>query len=463
MEEFDLIVRGGTVVTPAGVGRADVGVCDGVIVAVAETLDADARSELDAAGLHVLPGAIDAHVHCNEPGRTPWEGFATATRALAAGGATCFCDMPLNSSPTIDGEAFDSKLAAAQASCVVDFALWGGLVPGNIGRLEELSRRGTIGVKAFMSPSGLDDFPAADDLTLLDGMAVCAELGLLVAVHAENAAIVTGLAQRAVAAGATGAREYLASRPIVAELEAISRALTFAGETGCSLHVVHVSTGRGVALVAEARAAGVDVTCETCPHYLALTEDDLDRFGTLAKCAPPLRHHDECEALWTGLASGQVDMVCSDHSPCAPELKDTADFFAAWGGITGCQTTLRLLLTEGYVRRDLAIEAVARLTARSAAERFALPGKGRIEPGADADLALVSTGTESALHSTELLYRHPVSAWVGRTLRARVVRTILRGQTVFDGDRVGDAQGRLLTPTPRPDVVPSATLTEVRR
>lgn len=455
MKELELIIRGGTVVTPAGVEPTDVGVSDGVIVAVAEMLDADARVELDAVGLLILPGAIDAHVHCNEPGRTRWEGFATASRALAAGGATCFCDMPLNSSPpTVDGEAFDQKLAAAQASSVVDFALWGGLVPGNARHLEELSRRGAIGVKAFMAPSGLDDFPAVDDLTLLEGMRVCAELGLPVAVHAENAGLTTGLAQRAIAAGATGAREYLASRPVVAELEAISRALTFAGETGCSLHVVHVSTGRGVALIAQARAAGVDVTCETCPHYLALTEEDLGRLGALAKCAPPLRPRDECEALWMRLADGQVDMICSDHSPCPPELKETADFFAAWGGITGCQTTLALLLTEGFVRRDLALEAVARLTAHSAAERFALPGKGRIEPGADADLALVSIGTESTLRASDLLYRHPVSAWTGRTLHAGVVRTILRGQTVFDGYRVADSRGRLLTPSRRPDLVP---------
>jgi allantoinase len=409
---------------------------------------------VDAAGLHVLPGAIDPHVHCNEPGRTHWEGFASATRALAAGGVTAFCDMPLNSSPpTIDGDAFDRKLAAAEASCVVDFGLWGGLVPGNVGRLEELCRRGVVGVKAFMAPSGLEDFPAADDLTLLEGMAVCAQLDLPVAVHAENARVTTALAERAVAAGATGARDYLASRPVIAELEAIGRALAFAAETGCALHVVHVSTGRGVALVAEARAAGVDVTCETCPHYLALTEADLERLGTLAKCAPPLRHGDEGEALWSRLARDEIDMVCSDHSPSSPDLKATDDFFAAWGGITGCQTTLPLLLTEGHVRRDLALEAVVRLTSRNPAARFRLPGKGRIEPGADADLALVRLGTETTLRATDLRYRHALSAWTGWTMRASVERTVLRGRTVFDGDRVAAGGGRLLKPAANPDPV----------
>ncbi|MBV9680186.1 MAG: allantoinase AllB [Solirubrobacterales bacterium] len=447
MEQLDMIVRGGAVVGDEGTRAVDVAIQDGVIVAVAENLDARAPQELDAAGLHVLPGAIDVHVHCNEPGRTAWEGFATATSALATGGATAFADMPLNSAPpTIDGEAFDRKLEAALASSVVDFALWGGLVPGNLDRREELAERGVIGFKAFMAPSGLDDFPAADDLTLLEGMKICARLGLPVAVHAENATITAALARRAIAAGATSAQDYLDSRPVIAELEAIKRALAFAGEAGCALHVVHVSTGRGVAVIAEGRAQGVDVTCETCPHYLLLTEDDLERLGPVAKCAPPLRRREDQQSLWTALAREQVDMVCSDHSPCSPELKDTGSFFSAWGGITGAQTTLTLLLTEGYLERNLPLSAVAYMTAQRPAQRFALSGKGRIEPGADADLALVRLGTESTLQSTDLRYRHPISAWTGRRLRARVTRTILRGETVFDGRNVVGARGRLLTP-----------------
>jgi allantoinase len=275
-----------------------------------------------------------------------------------------------------------------------------------------------------------------------------------VAVHAENATITAGLAERAIAANATGAREYLASRPVIAELEAIGRALAFAGETGCALHVVHVSTGRGVALIAQARAQGVNVTCETCPHYLLLTEDDLERLGPVAKCAPPLRGRDDQQGLWTALVNEQLDTVCSDHSPCPPELKDSQSFFAAWGGITGAQTTLALLLTGGHVARNLPLEAVARLTAQRPADRFGLPGKGRIEPGADADLALVRIGAERTLHGSELRYRHAISAWTGQTLQARVVRTILRGETVFDGREVADARGTLLTP--RKHLVPDA-------
>ena len=443
---FDVILRG---------DERDVGVTDGAIAALGPELEGGAREEIDARGLLVLPGGLDPHVHFNEPGRTHWEGLATGSAALAAGGFTAFFDMPLNSSPPVlDSAAFDAKQAAARVSSCLDFGLWGGLVPGNVGRLEELSRRGVVGVKAFMAPSGLDDFPAADDLTLLEGMAVCAQLDLPVAVHAENARVTTALAERAIAAGATGPRDYLASRPVIAELEAIGRAIAFAAETGCALHVVHVSTGRGVALVAEARAAGVDVTCETCPHYLALGEADLERLGTLAKCAPPLRDDDERNGLWRRLASEEIDMVCSDHSPSSPDLKDTDDFFAAWGGITGCQTTLPLLLTEGHVRRELALEAVARLTARNPAARFRLARKGRIEPGADADLALVRIGTETTLRPSDLRYRHAVSAWTGWTMRARVERTLLRGRTVFDGDRVAAGGGRLLKPAASPDPVP---------
>jgi allantoinase len=458
MTDFDLIVRHGRIVTPTGVAAAAVGVRGGAVTAIGEQLDGAAREEIDASGLFVLPGAIDPHVHCNEPGRTHWEGFANATRALAAGGATAFFDMPLNSNPpTIDGEAFDRKLEAARASCVIDFGLWGGLVPGGVERLEELCARGVVGIKAFMSPSGLDDFAAVDDATLLAGMARCAELGLLVAVHAENPTITTAHAERSIAAGRTSARDYLASRPVVAELEAIGRAVTFAAETGCALHVLHVSTGRGVGLVAEARERGVDVTCETCPHYLALGEDDLDRLGALAKCAPPLRGSGEREALWEHVAGGGVDMVASDHSPCPPEMKESTDFFAAWGGISGAQTTLALLLTDGHVDRGIALDTIARVTASAAARRFRVPAKGRIEIGADADFALVQIGRRSALQAAELLYRHRISAWVGRALQARVACTVLRGRTVFDGERVvGEPAGRLLTPVAGHDLVPTS-------
>jgi allantoinase len=411
----DLVVRGGTLVLPGGLRRADVGIADGVFAEIADEL-AGGREEIDASGLHVLPGGLDAHVHFNEPGRTHWEGWATGTAALAAGGMTACFEMPLNAHPpTIDGPAFDAKLAAARASAIVDFGLWGGIVPGNAGRLEELHERGVIGLKAFMSASGVDDFPRADDATLYAAMEVCAALGAIVAVHAEN----DGLTSRP--RPGTTWRDYVASRPPVAETEAISRALAFAEDTGCALHVVHVSTPRGIELVAEARARGVDATCETCPHYLFLREADME--SPLAKCAPPIR---EPEPLWERL--DDVALVASDHSPSPPELKASDDYVFNWGGIAGAQTTMPLLLTRAEPA------TVARLTASGPAERFRIANKGRIEPGYDADLAIV--GQRAPLRSGDLEYRHKLSPFLGRELPR--IRTLLRGKP--------PRSGKLLTP-----------------
>ncbi len=328
-----------------GPTRADVAVSVGKIAAVSPDLEGAGEEEVDARGLHVFPGAIDAHVHFNEPGRTGWEGFATGTKALAAGGATAYVDMPLNAHPpTVDAESFDAKLRAAEASSLVDFALWGGLVPGPVERMDELAQRGVAGFKAFMSASGTLDFPPADDLTLYEGMARAAALGLPVLVHAENREITDALSGCAVGSLRATMRDYLDSRPVVAELEAIGRAVLLAEETGCSLHVVHVSTGRGVALVAAARERGVDVTCETCPHYLVLTEEDAEELGAVAKCAPPLRPRRDLESLWGPVFEGNVGFVASDHSPAPPEMRVGADFFRIWGGISGCQSLLNVML-----------------------------------------------------------------------------------------------------------------------
>jgi allantoinase len=429
---LDLVVRGATVVTRDGVRRADVGVEDGAIAAVG-SVGGNAREELDASGLHVFPGGMDPHVHFNEPGRTEWEGFHSGSRALAAGGFTTFVDMPLNSVPaTTDAAGFDAKLAAARGASHVDFALWGGLVPDRVDRLEELHERGVLGFKAFMCDSGVEEFPRIDDASLLRGMERVAELGSIVLLHAENPEIVAALAEEAVAAGRVSARDFAASRPVVAELEAIDRALFFAGETGCSLHIVHVSTARGVRMVEDARRHGVDATCETCPHYLLLTEDDLDRLGPVAKCAPPVRRAADRDELWRLLGVGTLPFVASDHSPSSPELKEGDDYFAIWGGISGCQSTLGLLLEHGHARRGLPLETIAAITSSGVWQRFPLEGKRGLEPGADADLAVVDLGESWDLEASELLYRHPVSPYVGERMRGRVVRTLVRGHSVYD-------------------------------
>jgi allantoinase len=424
-----MIVRGGTVVTAAGAVGADVEIEDGEIVAVADGLE-EQSDEIDARGLHVLPGVVDVHVHFNEPGRADWEGIATGSAAVAAGGGTCFADMPLNAHPpTLDAASFKAKLAALERSSVVDFALWGGLVPGPVERLDELAALGAIGFKAFMCPSGIDDFESADDETLRAGMERAAALGLPVAVHAEDP-------RRLLPPRGSGWLDWARSRPPEVELDAIATALGLAEETGCSLHVVHVSTGRGVRLVAEARDRGVDATCETCPHYLAFGEEDAEALGAVGKCAPPLRGGSDRAGLRAELHAGSIDLVASDHSPAPPELKRGDDAFSVWGGISGCQSLLPSLLSEP----GLGVADVARLSAAGPASRFGLRRKGRIEPGADADLVLVALGEDWTLEADELRYRHRHSPYVGRSFRGRVLRTLLRGEDVC-GPR-----GRLVRP-----------------
>jgi allantoinase len=451
MPDLDLIVRNGTLVRHS-LERLDIGVSNGKIVTLEPEILASASSEIDARGLHVMPGMIDVHVHFNEPGRTDWEGIATGSRALAAGGGTLFFDMPLNSSPvTTDAASFDLKLEAMQRSSLTDFALWGGLVPGNLERMPDLAERGIIGFKAFMSNSGLEEFGAADDITLIQGMRVAASCGLPVAVHAESDAITGRLSSLLKAQGKTGIRDYLDSRPVIAELEAISRAILFATETGCALHLVHVSSGRGVVLASEARARGANVTIETCPHYLAFTEQDLERLGAVAKCAPPLRSKLEQESLWQQVLNGNLDIVGSDHSPAPPSMKTSSDFFSIWGGISGVQSSLNVLLTEGYQTRGLNLSQLSSLISSQPAERFKLANKGRLALGYDADLSLIDLNSSFVLQPEMLEYRHRQSPYLGRQFQGAVKRTIVRGQTVFlDGRIVDEALGQLVIPSNKP-------------
>lgn len=442
----DLVVRGGTVVTTDAVLTADVAIEDGRISAVGPELPG-ATSEIDAGGLFVFPGVIDAHLHFNEPGRAEWEGAATGSRALAAGGGTLFFDMPLNSTPcTLNAREFDRKRAALEASSITDFALWGGLVPGNLGEMAELAARGVVGFKAFLCDSGLPEFPRADDLTLADGLREAARLQLPVAVHAESHELVQGLARRLTAQGSQGIRDFLDSRPVLAEVEAIQRAALLAGEAGAKLHIVHVSSGRGVAAAAEARARGVDVSIETCPHYLFFTEEDVERLGATAKCAPPLRHRSEQASLWAAVLDGTVDLIASDHSPAPPEMK-SGGFWQAWGGIAGVQSTFAVLLEQGHYRRHLQLERIAALLSAEPAHRFQIAGRGRVAPGNTADLALVDLKASFILQSEDLLQRHRMSPYVGACFRGAVRRTIRRGESIFDrGAITAQTRGALVRP-----------------
>jgi len=419
-----MIIRGSTVVTARGVEKADIAIAGDQIAAVGLNL-ADDGVEIDASGQHVFPGGIDSHVHFNEPGRTEWEDIAHGSSALAAGGYTTFIDMPLNSLPvTTTVEAFDLKLGAMNRSSRVDFGLWGGLVPGNLNQLEALVERGVMGFKAFMCPSGIDEFPACDKRTLREGMKRIAELGSILLVHAEDPSELrepTG----------HNALDFVASRPARAELAAITVAVETAGDTGCPVHIVHVSTAIGADLIAATQRLGADVSGETCPHYLLYTEADMERLGGIAKCAPPFRTPVDRERLWL------MPMVVSDHSPSTLVLKQGDDFRQIWGGISGCQSTRHLLLADG--RLDL--QTIAAVTSANIAKRFGVTNKGDIAPGFDADLWMVDLDWDGVVRSQDLLYRNPFSVHEGQKIRGRTIKTLVRGQEPSTGRFIRPLRG----------------------
>jgi len=452
----DLVIRGGEAILPTGRAAADIAVTDGVITAIGSEVTGG-EDVIDARGLVVLPGLVDAHVHFNEPGRAEWEGWDAGTRGAAAGGVTTVLEMPLNAHPpTITAQAFDAKQRVASEKARVDFGLWGGLVNDNLAELEGLAARGVVAFKAFMSESGVDDFRRVPDGVLAAGLRAAARLGVVVGVHAESHEMVERLGSEMRARRETGRLSWCRARPPAAELEAIKRLVSCVrgAGAGARAHVVHVSTAEGLAEVQGAREWGLAVTAETCPHYLDFDEQDFERVGPALKCAPPIRDAASRERLWTALLAGEVDLVASDHSPCpaADKQKGDHDIWQAWGGVAGIQATLPVLLTGGVHARGLSLERVADLTATAPARLFGLyPQKGSIAIGADADFALVDTQRTWTFRPEHLQTRSGISPYLGRTFRGAAVRTIVRGRTVFaDGEIVGDAGwGKLVRPEPR--------------
>ncbi|WP_262177091.1 allantoinase [Saccharococcus sp. Marseille-Q5394] len=438
MTTYDLIIKNGKIVTAESVIQGDIAVKDGKIQEVGQALQGTADRVIDAEGKHVLPGLIDTHVHFNEPGRTEWEGIATGSRSLAAGGATSFFDMPLNSTPpTINKENLDLKKACADEKSIVNPYFWGGLVPENIADLKDLHDNGVIGFKAFMSPSGIADFNHVDDVTIFKGMKEIASLGSLLAVHAESTVICDQLAEEKQKQGKTTARDFVESRPIISEIEAVRRIISYAEATGCKLHVVHASSRKVVEVIQEAKDRGVDITVETCPHYLALNVQDFEAKGGLAKCCPPLRDQDEVEDLWAAVANGEINVIASDHSPAPASMKTITDnYFEGWGGISGAQSTLNIMLTEGYFKRNLPLEKIVELTATNPAKLFGLTNKGVLEPGYDADIAIVDLNESFELKNEDLFYRHQHSPYVGFEFKGKVKTTIVNGEVVFENDKI---------------------------
>ncbi|CAN5261830.1 allantoinase AllB [soil metagenome] len=418
-------------VTPQGVRSAAVHTDDGRIVAVTAPDEAPADAEVVDGVL--IPGLVDTHVHCNEPGRTEWEGFATATRAAAAGGITTLVDMPLNAiPPTTTVAALDVKRASAQGQCHTDVGFWGGAVPGNLRDLKALHDAGVFGFKAFLTDSGVAEFPALRGDELPDVMAAIAGFDGLLLVHAEHPDRVAGC----IGDGARFAT-WLASRPAEAEDEAVAAVIDASRATGCRAHVVHLSSGAAVSLLRRAQAEGVRVSAETCPHYLALCAEDIPDGATLFKCAPPIRERANTDALWDGLVDGTIGLVVSDHSPAPPELK-AGDFATAWGGIASVQLALAVTWTAAR-RRGLGLADVVGWMAAGPARLAGLASKGAIRAGVDADLVAFDPDAEWTVDPAALHHRHPVSPYAGRRLRGRVRRTWLRGEAVD-----GAPRGRML-------------------
>ena len=439
-ERYDLVVRAARVVTGAGETAACVAVRDGRVAAVAP-LAAGLAGELTvtlADDEALLPGLVDTHVHVNEPGRTGWEGFASATRAAAAGGVTTILDMPLNSiPPTVDLPALQAKREAAEGQAHVDVGFWGGAVPGNLGELPALHDAGVFGFKCFLVDSGVEEFPQLRPGDLEGYLRVLAGLGSPLLVHAEDARVV------AAAPPASGRRyaDFLASRPGEAEDLAVAQVVEAARRTGGRAHVLHLSSADALELLAGARRDGLAVSAETCPHYLTFDAESIPDGATLLKCCPPIREAANRERLWRGLADGLLDLVASDHSPCPPEGKHLAsgDFGTAWGGIASLQLSLPAVWTAARARGHRLAD-LARWMAEGPAALAGLPGKGRIAVGADADLCVFAPDASFVVDPARLRHRHPVTPYAGRTLTGVVRSTWLRGREV-SGDH---PHGRLL-------------------
>ncbi|MFI9237873.1 allantoinase AllB [Streptomyces sp. NPDC053079] len=438
----ELILRSTRVVLPGGTAPAAVAVADGRIAAVlphGEPAPPTAVVE-DLGDDVLLPGLVDTHVHVNDPGRSEWEGFRSATRAAAAGGVTTLVDMPLNSlPPTTTVAGLRAKRAAARAGVHTDVGFWGGALPTNLADLRPLHDAGVFGFKSFLSPSGVEEFPHLSRSDLDAVARRTAALGALLIVHAEDPHHLEDAPQR----GGARYADFLASRPRAAENEAVGALLAAARRHGTRVHVLHLSSADALPALAAARADGLPVTVETCPHFLTLTAEEVPDGATEFKCCPPIREAANQDALWAALADGTVDCVVSDHSPCTADLK-VPDFARAWGGISSLQLGLPAVWTAAR-RRGHTLHDVARWMAGAPAALAGLAAKGAIAPGKDADFAVLAPDETFTVDPAALHHRNPVTAYAGRTLRGVVRSTWLRGRKIADhGTPLTEPTGRLL-------------------
>jgi len=451
----ELIVRGRRVVTPEGVRPAAIHIRGGRIERVAPFEEAPKGSQVIEGGTSVvMPGIVDTHVHVDEPGRTEWEGFVTATRAAAAGGVTTIVDMPLNSIPaTTTRAALLEKVLASEGQCHVDVGFWGGIVPANAGDGSEIAAMlagGVLGFKAFLVPSGVDEFPSVDEPDLRKAMVELARRGAVLLAHAELPGPLAAAADAWDGADAVELREYgrwLRSRPAEAEVEAVEMLIRLARETKCRVHVVHLATPAALPALKAARAEGLPITVETCPHYLTFCAEEIPDGAVAFKCAPPIRARADREALWEALRAREIDLIASDHSPCPPEMKglEAGDFRAAWGGIASLQVTLPAVWSAARERGFSVTDLAAWMCAAPARLAGLADRKGSIAAGRDADLVIWEPEVRWTIQPAMLQHRHKVTPYAGRTPFGLIRYTLLRGETIYhDGALLDRPIGRPL-------------------
>lgn len=440
----ELWVKNGYVFTEEGFQYANIKIKNGKIVTLYES-DSEPKIDhkvdfIDACGCLVVPGFIDAHVHFNDPGRTDWEGIETGSRAAAIGGTTTIFDMPLNCSPSvINMKNLSNKREYLTSKSYIDYALWGGMTGDNVQNNEELAQmsEGIISWKVFMSDSGIDDFPFVAPEQLKQAMKIAAEQKKILALHAEWPEEINSLT--AFYKNQNGMNErnaFLASRPISTEEQAVNFALESAAKYGTAIHFVHISAPRVIEQIQQAKKSGINVTVETCPHYLIFDEEDFLRTGAILKCAPPLRPREEVEGLWECISNGWIDTIGSDHSPCLFSMKNTPSIWDAWGGIQGVQFTWLALLDEA-LKRKIPLKKILPLGTANVADRFGIAeNKGRIKPGLDADLVLISLDETTIADQQSIAFRNPYSPYENKTFLVKVKKTMLRGKVIYD-DQIG--------------------------